>query len=356
MTPSSVPDATLDLLGRMPKAELHLHLDGSLRPETALALARERGLDAGMDLAATSARLTAPERCASQAELLRAFDLPIAVMQDAAALERIAAELVQDVATDGTRYAEIRWAPTLHVGRGLSLRDGIAAVVAGAGAASARTGVAVRLIAVALRSHAPQLNRQMAQEAVRFRDRRLTGFDCAGPEEAFPDPLLHAAAFAVAREGGLGITCHAGEWGSAPQVWRALEVGPSRIAHGAAAADDDALQAELIRREVTLDLCPTSNVQAGVVASLADHPLLRLYRRGVPVTLSTDDRTVSGLTLPVEYARAHSVLGLSLPELWAINRHALSVAFLHDDEALRARLLAEFDAFARDEPALATPF
>ena len=101
----------------MPKAELHLHLDGCLRPETALELARERGLDEGMDLAAMRDRLTAPERCRDQAELLRAFDLPIAIMQDAEALERVTHELVEDVATDGTRYVEIRWAPALHLAR-----------------------------------------------------------------------------------------------------------------------------------------------------------------------------------------------------------------------------------------------
>jgi adenosine deaminase len=336
----------------MPKAELHLHLDGSLRPETALELARERGLDEGMDVDAIRARLTAPPRCRDQAELLSAFALPVALMQDVEALERITSELVEDVAGDGTRYVEIRWAPTLHLERGLSLSDGIAAVVAGATRGAAGTGVVVRLIAVSFRSHAPELNRAMANESVRFLGDGLTGFDCAGPEAAFPDPLVHAKAFEVARAGGLGITCHAGEWDGAAQVRRALVVEPSRIAHGTPAADDPALQAELRDRGVTLDLCPTSNVQAGIVPDLASHPLTLLYRRGVAVTLSTDDRTVADLTLPTEYARAHTILGLTLPELWSVNRHALEAAFLHHDEALRARLLAEFDAFAASEPVL----
>jgi len=350
-----LPAATLDLLRRMPKAELHLHLDGSLRPETALELARQRGLDEGMDLGAIRARLTAPPRCRDQAELLRAFALPVALMQDAEALERITFELVEDVAGDGTRYAEIRWAPTLHLERRLSLRDGIAAVVAGATRGAAKTGVVVRLIAVALRSHPPGWNRAMAEESLRFLGDGLTGFDCAGPEAAFPDPLLHAAAFAVAQAGGLGITCHAGEWGGAAQVRRALAVEPSRIAHGTPAADDPALQADLRARGVTLDLCPTSNVQAGIVPDLASHPLAMLHRRGVPVSLSTDDRTVADLTLPREYARAHAILGLTLSELWSINRHALQAAFLHHDEPLRADLLAEFDTFADSEPTLRTP-
>ena len=350
--PAGEAAAVADLIRRMPKAELHLHLDGSLRPETALELATQRGLAGGMDLAAIRARLVAPARCENQADLLRAFDLPIALMQDAEALARITTELVQDVVTDGTRYVEIRWAPTLHVERGLSLRDGVAAVVAGARRGSALTGVQVRLIAVALRSHDPERNRAMAQEAVRFVDQGLTGFDCAGQEERYPDLMLHRAAFDVARAGGLGITCHAGEWGGAAQVWRALAVNPSRIAHGPGAIDDPRLVAELIARNVTLDLCPTSNVQANIVPSVAEHPITRLVRAGVPVTLSTDDRTVSGLTLVREYANVVRETGLTIPELWAVDRHALAVAFLHHDEALRASLLAEFDAFAALEPAL----
>ncbi len=346
---------TADLLARMPKAELHLHLDGSLRPKSALELARERGLDEGMDLAAMTRRLQAPAQVADQAELLAAFDLPIALMQDAAALERVTSELVEDVATDGTRYVEIRWGPALHVAGGLDLRASIAAVVAGTRNGMAATGVVVRLIAVALRSHSPQLNLAVALESARFIDEGLTGFDLAGPEEAFPDPLLHAEAFDAARAAGLGITIHAGEWGGAAQVRRALQVGPSRIAHGAPAADDAGLMAELTARAVTLDLCPTSNVQASIYPALADHPLPVLLRAGVPVTLSTDDRTVSDLTLVREYDRALSVLGLSAAELWQMNLHALRVAFLERDEAVRSRLMAEFELFAASEPALYAP-
>jgi adenosine deaminase len=347
--------ALADRLRRWPKAELHLHLDGSLRPPTALELARERGLDEGMDLAAIAARLVAPAQTADQAELLRAFDLPIALMQDAAAIERITAELVLDVAGDGTRYVEIRWAPALHLARGLSLRQSIAAVVEGARlgvAAVPAPGIVVRLIAVALRSHPPEMSLAVAEAAMRFVGEGLTGFDFAGAEAAFPDPAPHLAAFEAARASGLGITIHAGEWGGAAQVWRALGVGPWRIAHGAPAADDPALMAELRARGVTLDLCPTSNVQASIVPTLADHPLPYLLRAGVPVTLSTDDRTVSELTLVREYERAVEVLGLSLAELWRMNMHALRAAFVHDDEPLRGRLIGEFEAFAAAEPGL----
>ena len=352
--PASQPSA--DLFRRMPKAELHLHLDGSLRPPTALELARQRGIDEGMDLGAMAARLQAPEKCADQAELLAAFDLPIAIMQDTEALYRTAYELVEDVATDGTRYVEIRWGPLLHVQRGLDLGDGIAAVAAGVREAGAATGVVARLIAVALRSHPPDANAVMARSAAGFLDQGLTGFDLAGPEAAFPDPLVHARAFAIAREAGLGITLHAGEWGGAAQVRRSLHaVAPARIAHGTTAAEDPALMAELRARNVTLDVCPTSNVQANDFPALADVPLRHLLDAGVPVSLSTDDRTVSDMTLVREYQRAIDFMGVSLADLWRMNMHALQVAFLHHDEAARAALIAEFEAFAESEPALAGP-
>jgi adenosine deaminase len=342
------PAALRRLVEAMPKAELHLHLDGSVRVDTALELARTRNVEAPRDWAGMHAALVAPEQGASQAELLRAFDLPIALMQDAEALERITAELVEDKARDRVRYVEIRWGPLLHVARGLSLTDGIAAVCRGAATASARTGTVVRLIATALRSHDPAGNVALAETAARFVDDGLTAFDLAGPEEAFPDPFDHLAAFEAARAGGLWITLHAGEWGGAASVRRALELSPKRIAHGPGAIDDASLCADLASRGVTLDLCPTSNVQAGIVSSVESHPLARLHRAGVPVTLSTDDLTVSDITLSEEYARAIERIGLTLPELWAIDRHALDVAFATEADAAFVR--AGFDAWAESVP------
>ena len=327
-----------DVIAAMPKAELHLHLDGSLRVSTALELAVSRGIDAPRDEAGMRAALIAPMPCSSQAELLRAFDLPIALMQDAEALERITAELVETKAAEGVRYVEIRWGPLLHVAGGLSLANGIAAVCAGARDAAARTGTVVRLISTALRSHDPAANETLATTAARFLDQGLTGWDLAGPEEAYPDPLLHERAFEAARDGGLRITLHAGEWGGAAQVRRALSMGPERIAHGPGTVDDPGLCKELIDRDVTLDLSPSSNWQAGIVPSVAAHPLARLHRMGVPITLSTDDTTVSDITLSQEYENAVTQIGLTMDELWAIDRHALDVAFAEpaDLEPVRA--------------------
>ena len=345
----------LDVAGRalvaaMPKAELHLHLDGSLRIETALELARTREVEAPADAPGMAAALIAPMPCASQAELLRAFDLPIALMQDAEALERITAELIAAKAADGVRYQEIRWAPGLHTARGLPLADGIAAVCRGAARAAEATGAVVRLICTAMRTHDPADNVRLAEVAGRFRADGLSGWDLAGPEARYPDPTVHARAFEAARAAGLRITLHAGEWGGAGQVRRSLALEPERIAHGPSAADDPALMAELRDRAVTLDLCPSSNVQAAIVPTVAAHPLARLHRAGNPVTLSTDDLTVSDVTLSEEYVRAVERIGLSPAELWAIDRHALDVAFA--EPAALASVRAAFADFAEAHPEL----
>jgi adenosine deaminase len=337
----------------MPKAELHLHLDGSLRPATALALAqtRQHGIsDMPSDLAGMRARLVAPERCLDQAHLLRAFDLPIALLQDEQALERSAAELVEDVAAEGTVYAEIRWAPSLHLARGLPLHAGIAAVVRGSRRAARAAGIEVRLIAVALRTHSPEMATAMTRVALDFVADGLTGFDIAGIERDAPDPSVFDEAIGIARSGGLGITCHAGEWGGPAQVWRALRIDPWRIAHGAVAADDPALMAMLAERGVTLDICPSSNLQAGIGSRGHDAPLPRLLRAGVPVTVSTDDRTVSDLTLVRELAGTVEDLGLTPTEVVGAMRQAYAAAFLQHDEALRAELQRRFEAWLVGTP------
>jgi adenosine deaminase len=179
----------------------------------------------------------------------------------------------------------------------------------------------------------------------------LVAIDLAGQEAKYPDPELHRPAIELARAIGLHVTLHAGEWGGAAQVRRALELEPARIAHGPLAIDDPSLVAELIRRGTWLDLCPTSNVQASIVPNVEAHPLRRLLHAGVPVTLNTDDLTVSDITLTEEYARAVERIGLTLPELWSMDLAALDAAFCEPE--VPARLRAEFLAWGAGIPELA---
>jgi adenosine deaminase len=312
----------------MPKAELHLHLDGSLRPDTALDIARSRHVEAPATWAGMRGALVAPDQCDDQADLLRAFDLPIALMQDAEALEQIAGDLVADKAADNVVYMEIRWAPLLHVAKGMTGRGVVEATWRGAHAAARRHGVEVRLIATLMRSHPPAQNLDfvldMVQEGV---PDGLVAVDLAGPEARFPDPEVHRGAIDMARDLGLHVTLHAGEWGGAAQVRRSLALEPERIAHGPLAIEDDGLVADLVDAGTWLDLCLTSNVQARIVDTFADHPFRRLLRAGVRVTLNTDDLTVSDVTLSEEYARAVERLGVTLPELWAVDTAAIEAAF-----------------------------
>ena len=334
----------------MPKAELHLHLDGCLRPVTAIELGRAAGIDAPITWHGMFQRLVAPAHPGSQAELLRSFELPLQLMQTREALARITHELVEDKAADRVQYMEIKWAPAFHLQQGLTLTEVIETVARSAVAAAERFGVVVRLTVIALRSGDPATSADVAGAAVAARELGVTGFDLAGFEAAHPDPTLHAEAFEVARAGGLGITVHTGELPDSALVWRALEVHPHRIAHGASAATDAALVAELARREVTLDLCPTSNVQAGTVDELAQHPLVQLLRSGVPVTINTDDTTISDVTLSEEMLSCIDQLGLTLPELWQCTMHALAVAFI--DEPTRAQLQQRFTQWAAWVPEL----
>lgn len=348
---SGVTSAVRRLVRAMPKAELHLHLDGCVRPQTALDLVAQFGIDAPRTWDAMFEALVAPAHPGSQAELLKSFALPLQLMQFREALTRITTDLVEDKAADNVRYMELKWAPAVHMEAGLSLDEVIETVAAAASTAAERFGVVVRLTVVAMRSADPSVNVSVARAAVRHRKAGVTGFDLAGPEAAHPDPTIHADAFEVARAGGLGLTVHTGELlDDGALVWRALELHPDRIAHGACAANDPALVAELIARGVTLDLCPTSNVQAGTVATFADHPLVSLLRSGVQLTINTDDTTISDVTLSEEWLSCIDELGLTLPELWACNLHALQVAFV--DEPTRALLRAQFAEWAALIPEL----
>jgi len=316
----------LEALRGLPKAELHQHLDGSVRPATAVELAEAVGMPLTLDEA--TARMVGPERCTDQAQLLGFFDLPIALLQEAAALERVAEELVVDLAGDGIRYAEIRWAPRLHIERGLSVDAVIEAVAAGVTRAVERLGPAaplVGLIVTAMRQHPPAANAELARAAGAFGS-PLMGFDLAGPEAEWPAPP-HAIAFVTAREAGLSLTAHAAEVPGPQRVREVLDFGVRRVAHGATAIEDQSLVDLLRARDVTLDLCPTSNVQAGLAPRLEDHPLAALHRAGVSVTLSTDDRTVTGTSLTDEMARVAVAMALTPDELAAIALNGFARGF-----------------------------
>jgi adenosine deaminase len=330
----------------IPKAELHLHLDGSVRPRTVLELARENGVPLPTDdLVKLQSHLEADDRTASLVEYITYFELPIAVLQSVPALERAAYELCQDLKNDNVRYAEIRYGPWLHVQQGLSLTDVIRAVLSGWNAGRKENGLEGGVIITALRDMPPAQNLSLAQVAGRFVGEGVVGFDLAGDEAGHP-PGLHEDAFRLARSLGMNITIHAGEAAGPESVRQAIGMGAVRLGHGVRAQEDPDVVTMIREQGIQLDTAPTSNAQTKAVRRLEDHPLKRFHEMGMKVTVSTDSRTVSRLTLTEEYQTVARALGCSSAQIWAMNLQALEGGF--GDQVTRTRLRHEFaDAEAR---------
>jgi adenosine deaminase len=287
-----------------------------VRPATAAELARELDLDLPRPL-----RMEAPDDCPSQASYIAYFDTAIVVLQTESALERAALELAIDSAAENIDYLEVRWAPRLHLRRGLTVHQVIAAVLAGLAAAPIKSVA----IVCAMRHHSPEENVALAREAGRFAGRGVVGFDLAGDEVRYP-ATPQRPAFEAARAEGLKLTCHAGEAGDPSSVEEALGLGVERIAHGVIGAREPRIVERIRSEGVVLDMCPTANWKCKAVPSLAEHPLLRLVRAGVRCTISTDSRTVAGTTLSREFELA-SAMGMTDGELERCNAIAYQAKF-----------------------------
>jgi adenosine deaminase len=302
---------TLERIKGAPKVVLHDHLDGGLRPETIIEIAEQVGYTG---LPATDpAELTAwMQRGANRKDLtlyLETFAHTVAVMQTRDGIERVSRECAEDLAADSVVYAEIRFAPELHTEQGLSLDDAIEAVLAGFAAGSAGTNLTIRAICSAMRHQQNSL--EVAQAAVRWRDEGVVGFDIAGPEDGFP-PDDHLLAFQYCHRENFHITIHAGEAYGPKSIWKALQYcGAERLGHGIRIIEDLTRTddgeskfgrlAHYIRdRRIPLEICPTSNVNTGVVDEIADHPIAELIDLRFRVTLNTDNRLMSGVSMSSE--------------------------------------------------------
>jgi adenosine deaminase len=334
-------EATSERLLALPKTELHVHLDGSLRPSTMAELGRERGVPLPSYDPAELARHMLVSDAHSLEEYLERFVLTLSVMQDAAALERAAFELAEDHARENIRYLEVRFCPALNTGGGLGPDEVMDHVLAGLRRAEASFGIRARVIVCALRTLDPTVSVEMAEVAVAYRHRGAAAFDLAGAEAGNP-VRDHLDAFRVAEAAGLPITVHAGEGFGAPSIKQAVrDARATRIGHGTRLWEDLELETFVRERRIPLEVCLTSNVQTGVAASYALHPVRRYFDEGIPVTLCTDNRLMSGVTVTREYEHARDHLGFTWAELVQAARTGFEVAFV--DEAERAALLAEFD-------------
>ncbi|MEA2001288.1 MAG: adenosine deaminase [Actinomycetota bacterium] len=339
-----------ELLRKLPKAELHNHLDGGLRVETVIELAAEIGY-AGLPTTDPTdlSNWFFQGESGSLETYLAGFEHTVAVMQTTDGIERVAYEAGMDLVADGIIYAEIRFAPMLNTRRGLAREDVLEAALEGLRRATAATGIPIGLIVDAMRDSDQSL--ADARAAVRFAGQGVVGFDLAGPEKGFPADD-HLPACRLARDNGLGLTIHAGEADGPDSIHRAIaKCGADRIGHGIRIVDDAEIfdskltqlggVASLVRdRQIPLEVCPTSNLHTLGIAP-ADHPLGLLNRAGFNVTLSTDNRLMSRISLTDEFAFAVEHHGFTNADLHRATVGALHAGFL--DYKLRRDLLGVVD-------------
>ncbi|MFG2944031.1 adenosine deaminase [Streptomyces adustus] len=331
-----------ELIRRLPKAVLHDHLDGGLRPATVVELAAE----IGHTLPTTDPDALAAwyYDAANSGDLVRyiaTFEHTLAVMQNREGLLRVAEEYVLDLAADGVVYAEVRYAPELNTRGGLSMSEVVETVQEGlaagmAKAAAAGTPVRVGTLLCGMRMF--DRVREAADLAVVYRDAGVVGFDIAGAEDGFP-PADHLAAFEHLRRESVPFTIHAGEAHGLPSIHQALQVcGAQRIGHGVRLTEDivdgklGRLAGWVRDRRIALEMCPTSNLQTGAATSIAEHPITALKDLGFRVTLNTDNRLVSGTTMTREMTLLVEQAGWGVEDLRTVTVNALKSAFIPFDE------------------------
>ena len=342
---------SLELIEKLPKTDLHVHLDGSLRLSTILDLAdkqrvelpstNEDGLRAAMNLG---------RNCGSLVEYLKAFDVTLRVMQTADALSRIAYELAEDSAKENVRYMEVRYAPMLHTQRGLKLTAVVEAVLEGLRAAQERFGIESAVIICGIRNVSPESSLEMAELAVAYKGRGVVGFDLAGAE--YDNPAKHhKQAFQLVRDNNINVTIHAGEAYGPESIAQAIHVcGAHRIGHGCRLRENGDLLHYVNDHRIALECCPSSNVQTGAIRDLASHPL-KLYKAlGLRVTVNTDNRLVTDTTVSKELWLCHTQLGFTIADLKAVVLSGFKSAFLpfHVKQQYLRKVSEELRAFQDD--------
>ena len=339
-----------DLIRQLPKVLLHEHLDGGLRPQTVVDLAKACGY-AGLptdDAVELGAWFHRGANKGSLPEYLEGFAHTIAVMQTRAAIERVAFEFIEDMHRDGVVYAEARFAPCFHTERGLTPEAVVQAAIDGFTRGKEKYGVEWGLIICAMRDRTDSL--EWAEMAIDFRHRGVVGFDLAGEEAGFP-PKKHADAFAAIQQANFFSTLHAGEAFGIASIWQALQIcGAHRLGHATRLTDGmtivdgkianmGSLAQYILDRRIPLEMCLSSNVHTGAVASMAEHPFRLYYDSGFRVTLNTDDRLMSDTSMTKELLIAVEEFGLGVRDLERLTTNSIKSAFIHFHD--RCRLIYE---------------
>lgn len=330
---------TKELIRRLPKAELHVHLDGCLRPATLIELARQAGLTPPAEDPEGVAEAMLVSNAANLEEYLERFSYAVSLLQTRAALERVAYEFLLDKADENIQYVEVRYCPVLHT-PAMSMEQAFEAPLAGLARGAAETGVRFSVIVTALRTMSPTVSSRLAEMAADYRDEGVVGFDLAGAEQGFPAEE-HVKAFRIAQRHGLGCTCHAGEGDGPDSIRQALHVcGVQRLGHGTRLLEDPELEDYVAEQRIPIEVCLSSNVHTRVVESIGEHPVRRYFDKGCVVTLNTDGPLMDGVSLTDEYWLAHTECGFSREEIDRMILNAFESAFLPDQEkvAMVARI------------------
>ncbi|MFO0609772.1 MAG: adenosine deaminase [Polyangiales bacterium] len=350
---------TIEAIRRLPKADLHVHLDGSLRLQTILDLARQEGIDLPATTPdALALAMNAGRNTGSLVEYLKAFDVTLRVLQTAAGLRRTAYELGIDAADEGVRYMEVRYSPMLHTRQGLALTTVVEAVLEGLRAAQDERGIHANVIICGIRNISPERSLEMAELAVAYKNRGVVGFDLAGAEYDHP-AKHHRDAFQLIRNNNINSTIHAGEAYGPDSIRQAIHTcGAHRIGHGCRLREDGDLLHYVIDHRIPLECCPSSNVQTGAVRDISNHPLKFYYDLGVRVTVNTDNRLITDTTVSKELYLVHTRLGVPWPAIKQIILNGFKSAFLpfHERRAMLRTYAAELEQFERDfRPTLEAP-
>ncbi|WP_084265865.1 adenosine deaminase [Actinomadura macra] len=335
---------TLEDIRRAPKVLLHDHLDGGVRPGTVADLARESGYGGlpTTDPEALRAWFAESANSGSLERYLEPFSHTSSVMQSVEALTRVAYECAEDLANDGIVYAEVRYAPELHLRAGLTLEQVVEAVLDGFALGRREFGIRVGTLLTANRDQARST--EIAELAVRYRDDGVVGFDIAGAEAGYP-PIKHLDAFEYLQRENAHFTIHAGEGFGLPSIWQAIQwCGADRLGHGVRIIDDIEVNSDEARlgrladyvrdKRIPLEMCPSSNVQTGAATSIEEHPIGLLRRLGFRVTVNTDNRLMSGTTLSEEFAKLTEVFDYDWDDLQWFTVNAMKSAFVSFTERL----------------------
>jgi len=316
----------------LPKAELHCHLDGSIRPETILELAQSESIYLpSNDLETFKEQVQVPADCASLKEYLEKFSLPLMVMQKSVNIQRITKELIEDCAKDGVKYIEIRFAPMLHTEQGLTFEEIVESVLNGMEEGFKEYGVYSNLILCIMRHMSPESALEVVEKGKKYIGNGVVAVDLAGNEHDFP-PELFTEAFTQAKEYGYHITIHAGETGIAENITKSIDLlHAERIGHGVYAYKNQEVYDQIKGDGTPLEMCPTSNLHTQAVASYKEHPFKKYLDDGLYVTLSTDNRTVSNTTMTLEEELLQKASGISNEAYIDIYRKTIEASFASDE-------------------------